>query len=97
MRIISRKALREFWEKHPDAEQSLRAWYTRVKRATWETPSDVKVAYRNASFVANDRVVFNIRGNRYRLIVGIDYQYSIIYIRFVGTHADYDRIDATTI
>jgi len=97
MRVISRKVLREFWEKHPDAEQPLRAWYANVKRATWKTPVDVKMAYRNASFVANDRVVFNIKGNHYRLVVAIDYQYGIIYIRFVGTHREYDEIDAVTI
>jgi mRNA interferase HigB len=97
MRIISRRTLREFWEKHPDAEQPLRAWYANAKRANWRTPADVKTAYRNASLVANNRVVFNIKGNRYRLVVAIDYQYSIIYIRFVGTHREYDKIDAATI
>jgi len=79
MRIISRRTLREFWEKHPDAEQPLRAWYANAKRANWRTPADVKTAYRNASLVANNRVVFNIKGKRYRLVVAIDYQYSIIY------------------
>jgi len=97
MRIISRKALREFWEKHPDAEQPLRAWYANVKRAAWKTPLDVKTAYRNASFLANNRVVFNIKGNRYRLVAAINYQYSVIYIRFVGTHQEYDKINAATI
>lgn len=97
MRVISRKVLREFWEKHSDAEQPLRAWYANVRRAAWKTPTDVKMAYRNASFVANDRVVFNIKGNHYRLVVAIDYQYGIIYIRFVGTHREYDEIDAVTI
>ena len=97
MRIISRKALREFWEKHPDSEQSLRAWYANVKRAAWKTPSDVKTVYRNASFLANNRVVFNIKGNRYRLVAAINYQYSVIYIRFVGTHQEYDKINAATI
>ena len=71
MRIISRKALREFWAKHADAEQSLKAWYTNVKRADWKTPSDVKDTYRNASFVENNRVVFNIKGNSYRLVAAI--------------------------
>ncbi len=97
MRIISRKALREFWEKHPDSEQSLRAWYVNVKRAAWKTPSDIKTAYRNASFLANNRVVFNIKGNRYRLVAAINYQYSVIYIRFVGTHQEYDKINAAKI
>ena len=97
MRIISRKTLREFWEKHPDAEQPFRAWYANVKRATWKSPADVKTGYRNISFVANNRVIFNIKGNRYRLVVAIDYEYSVVYIRFVGTHREYDKIDAATI
>lgn len=97
MRIISRKALRDFWAKHPDAEQPLRAWYTNVKRADWQTPADVKLDYRSASFVANNRVIFNIKGNRYRLVAAIKYQYSSVYIRFVGTHAEYDRVDVLTI
>ena len=97
MRIISRKALREFWERHPDAEQTLRAWYHDAKCATWKTPADIKDVYRNASFVGNNRVVFNIKGNHYRLVVAIQYQHGIIYIRFVGTHAEYDKIDVETI
>ena len=97
MRIISRRALREFWAKHPDTEQSLRAWYANVKRADWKTPSDVKATYQNASIVANNRVVFNIKGNSYRLVGAIDYQYSIVYIRFVGTHQAYNKINVTTI
>jgi mRNA interferase HigB len=97
MRIISRKALRDFWDRYPDAEQALRAWYANVKQAAWETPAEVKAAYRNASLVGNDRIVFNIKGNRYRLVAAIDYHYGVIYIRFVGTHLEYDRIDAATI
>ena len=97
MRVISRKALREFWEKQPDSQQPLRAWYANVKRATWKTSVDVKTAYRNASFVANNRVVFNIKGNHYRLVVAIDYKYSVIYIRFIGIHQEYDKIDVATI
>ncbi len=97
MRIISRRTLREFWVKHSDAERPLQAWYANVKRANWKTPSDVKAAYRNASFVENNRVVFNIKGNTYRLVVAINYQYGIIYIRFIGTHQEYDRINAATV
>ena len=97
MRIISRKTIREFWEKHPDAEQALEAWYHDAKRAVWKTPADIKNVYRNASFVGNNRVVFNIKGNQYRLVVAIQYQHGIIYIRFIGTHAEYDKIDAATI
>ena len=97
MRIISRKALREFWEWHPDTQQALQAWYADTKQATWRTPADIKRVYRNASIIANNRVVFNIKGNRYRLVVAINYEYGIVYVRFVGTHDEYDRIDAATI
>lgn len=97
MRIISRKKLREFWEQHPDARQPLQAWYADVKQARWKTPVDIKNVYRNASIVANNRVVFNIKGNTYRLVVAVQYQYGIVYIRFVGTHQAYDQIDVTTI
>ena len=97
MRIISRKTLRKFWERHPDTRQSLQAWYADVKHATWKAPTDIKTIYRNASFVANNRVVFNIKGNKYRLVVAIQYEYGIVYIRFIGSHQEYDRIDAGTI
>jgi mRNA interferase HigB len=97
MGIISRKALRNFWEQHPDARQSLQAWYADVRRANWNSPSDVKKIYRNASLVANNRVVFNIKGNKYRVIVAVHYKYGIVFIRFVGTHKEYDRVDAATV
>ncbi|MCI0694940.1 type II toxin-antitoxin system HigB family toxin [candidate division KSB1 bacterium] len=97
MRIVSRKTIRKFWEKHPDAEQALEAWYHDAKRAVWKTPADIKSIYRNASFVGNNRVVFNIKGNQYRLVVAIQYQHGIIYIRFIGTHAEYNRINVNTI
>ncbi|HDH04798.1 MAG TPA: type II toxin-antitoxin system HigB family toxin [Nitrospirae bacterium] len=97
MRVIARKTLREFWESHTDARQPLQAWYADVKHAVWKKPSDIKEVYRNASFIANNRVVFNIKGNKYRLVVVIQYEHSIVYIRFVGTHREYDRIDVATI
>jgi mRNA interferase HigB len=97
MRIIARKTVREFWKQHPDAELPLQAWYADTKQAIWKSPADIKTAYRNASFVANNRVVFNIKGNRYRLVAAIQYEYEIVYIRFIGTHQEYDRIDAATI
>jgi mRNA interferase HigB len=97
MRIISRKTLREFWERHPDARQPLQAWYADVKHAAWKTPADIKDTYRNASVVANNRVVFNIKGNKYRLVIAIQYEFGIVYIRFVGTHQEYAKIDVTTI
>jgi len=97
MRIISRKRLIEFWLIHPDAEQPLRAWFAEAKKASWQTPADVKTLYRNASVLPNNRAVFNIKGNDYRLVVAIDYRYGKIFIRFVGTHVEYNRIDAKSI
>ena len=97
MRIISRRALREFWEGHTDARQALQSWYSDVKQSDWSSPADVKRIYHNASIIANNRVVFNIKGNRYRVIVAVQYKFGIVYIRFVGTHDEYDKIDATTI
>lgn len=97
MRIIARKALKEFWRTHPDAEQPLRAWFKTAEAADWASPDDVKTAYATASILRNNRAFFNIGGNKYRLIVKINYHYRVIYIRFVGTHAEYDRIDANTV
>jgi mRNA interferase HigB len=97
MRIISRRTLREFWEKHPDAAVPLQTWYADVARADWKSPADIKAIYHNASIVANNRVVFNIKGNRYRLVVVVIYQHAVVYIRFVETHKEYERIDVTRI
>jgi len=97
MRIISRRILREFWEKHPDTAIPLQTWFHDVERATWNSPADIKMVYQNASIVAGNRVIFNIKGNRYRLVVVVIYQHGVVYIRFVGTYEEYDRIDATTI
>ena len=97
MRIIARRTLLEFWEKHRDAEQPLRAWYYDAKKADWRSPADIKRVYANASIVGENRVVFNIKGNRYRLVVANNYPHRISYIRFVGTHQEYDRIDVTTV
>lgn len=97
MRIVSRATLKEFWEQFSDAEQPLKAWYEEAKKADWCSPQDIKDKYLNASFVGNNRVVFNIHGNKYRLVVAINYKFSMCYIRFVGSHQDYDEIDAATI
>ena len=97
MRVISVKRLREFWEKHSDSEEALKAWYKEAKAAEWEKPADIKERYPSASFLAKSRVVFNIKGNHYRLVVVVRYEFGIVYIRFVGTHAEYDKIDAETI
>ena len=93
MRIIAKKTLREFWERHPAAKGSLLAWYREVEREDWAKPADVKAKYGTASIVDSERVVFNIKGNDYRLVVRIHYAYRIVYVRFVGTHADYDNVD----
>ncbi len=99
MRIISLAALRQFWEQpnYADSEQPLKAWYDEARHANWVTPQAIKNLYGNASFVGNNRVVFNIHGNKYRLIVAVKYKFSIVYIRFVGTHAQYDAVDAETV
>jgi mRNA interferase HigB len=95
--MISRRRLREFWEKHPDASVPLQAWFHDVERATWTGPADIKAVFRNASFLANNRVVLDIKGNRYRLIVVLVYRHGVVTIRFVDTQSEYDQIDATTI
>jgi mRNA interferase HigB len=97
LRVIAKKVLRDFWEVHPDSEQPLKAWYQEAAKAEWTTPNEIKTAYPSASFLAGNRVVFNIKGNHYRLIVKINYDYAMIWIRFIGTHAAYDKIDAKTI
>lgn len=97
MRVIALSRLRAFWDKHPDAEMPLRSWYAAAVRADWKTPADVKASYRNASFLANNRIVFNVKGNDYRLVVAAHYGRRIFFIRFVGTHREYDKIDASTV
>jgi mRNA interferase HigB len=97
LRVIARKTLRDFWEKHPDSEQQLKAWYQEAENAQWKGPHDIKKDYPSASILEDNRVVFNIRGNHYRLIARINYAYGMVWIRFVGTHAQYDKIDATKI
>ena len=94
MRVIAKRTLREFWELHPVAEEPLLAWYREVQKEDWDTPAKVKTKYRTASVIGDNRVVFNIKGNDYRLVVKINYPYRVIYIRFVGTHAEYDGINA---
>jgi mRNA interferase HigB len=100
MRIISKRTLREFWEKHPrgpEARTPLQVWYSTVEAKDWATPADVKGTYGDASILAGNRVVFNIAGNKFRLVVRINYPYRVVYVRFVGTHDQYDDIDAETI
>lgn len=97
MRVIALRRLRELWRKHPGAGLPLRSWYAEARRASWQTPAEVKAAYRNASMVANNRIVFNVKGNDYRLVVAVHYNRGLMFVRFVGTHQEYDSIDATTV
>lgn len=97
MRVIAKSTLEAFWTAHADAKQPLLAWHDEAVSAKWATPQDIKRLYASASFVGENRVVFNIKGNRYRLIVAVAYRYEAVYIKFVGTHAEYDRIDAATV
>lgn len=94
MRIIARGTLRDFWQLNPDAQEPLKAWYQEAKNAKWSSPHEIKKMYRSASVIGDNRVIFNIAGNKYRLIVKFNYEFGIGYIRFVGSHADYDKIDA---
>jgi mRNA interferase HigB len=100
MRVIAKRTLRQFWESAPqyaDAKGPLDAWYAEARKAQWRTPQDIKAQFRHASILKNQRVVFNIGGNKYRLIVAVDYQRQVVFIRFIGTHAQYDTIDAEVV
>jgi mRNA interferase HigB len=97
LRVIAKKTLRDFWEKHKDCEQQLMAWYQEAEKANWQNPNEIKKEYPSASIIGNNRVVFNIKGNNYRLIVKLNYEYKIVWIRFIGTHAAYDKINANEI
>ena len=97
MNVVTRKRLQLFWESHPTARAPLEAWYEHARAAEWRTPQDVKNDFGSADFLADNRVVFNIGGNTYRLVVRISYTFKQVLVKFVGTHSDYDDIDATTI
>ena len=98
MRIIAKRTLVQFWESgHGDAEQPLKAWHALAKAASWSHPKEIKAKFSSASFLANNMVVFNIGGNKYRLVVKVEYELNTVYIRFIGSHAEYDKIDASTI
>ena len=97
MRIISRQTLKEFWEKHRDVEAFLRQWLAQTHGLMWKSSMDIKRVHSTASFLSENRVVFNIKGNKYRLVAHVRYDLGRVYIRFVGTHAEYNRIDAATI
>jgi mRNA interferase HigB len=97
VRVIAKKILRDFWIKHNDCESQLKSWYYEANKANWKTPTAIKKEFPTASFLQDNRVVFNIKGNDYRLIVRINYDYGLIWIRFIGTHTQYDKINAKTI
>ena len=99
MQILSKKALRDYWENYqgagrPALEQALKSWYREVKRASWKNSGELKQKYRSASILKNGRVVFNICGNKFKLIVGVNYSVKVVYVKWVGTHTEYDDIDA---
>ncbi len=96
-RIFAKSTLREYWEKHPDTEQYLKTWFDTAMSSDWKTPNDVKQTYANASILKVGRIVFNIKGNSYRLIVKFNFEKQWAFIRFIGTHAEYDKIDSNTI
>ncbi|HWK60784.1 MAG TPA: type II toxin-antitoxin system HigB family toxin [Eoetvoesiella sp.] len=97
MRVIAVSTLRAFWEKYPDAEQPLKAWVDEAVKAQWGQPAEIKAHYRSASILKNRRVVFNIKGNDYRLVVAVAFKLGIVYVKFIGTHVEYDKIDAETV
>lgn len=94
MHVISRKTLSDYWAKVPETEQALKSWFAEAEKAEWKNPANIKEKYRSASILKNNRVVFNICGNKYRLIVRINYNSNTVFIRFVGTHSEYDKINA---
>jgi mRNA interferase HigB len=96
-RIFAKSTLREFWEKHPDSEQYLKTWYDTTMSSDWKTPNDVKQTYASASILQGSRIVFNIKGNTYRLVTKFNFEKQWIFIRFIGTHKEYDQIDANTL
>ena len=97
MRVIARRALRTFWEEHPEAEGPLRAWSKEVERADWTTPAQIRDRFPRASIVRDNRVVFDIGGNRFRLVAWVNYRQRAVYIKWLGTHSEYDRIDVETV
>lgn len=94
---IAISALRQFRQKHPDAEQPIKAWVDEANKANWTQPSGIKAHYRSASILKNQRIVFNIGGNKYRLIVAVTFRLGIVYVKFIGSHVEYGKIDAETV
>lgn len=97
MRVIAKKILRDFWESHADCEEQLKSWYLEVSKVEWKNPNEIKLDYPSVSILNSNRVVFNIKGNKYHLILKINYDYQMVWIRFIGTHSEYDKINANEI
>lgn len=97
MRVIAISTLKEFWEKHPDSEQALKEWYIKTERAQWESFNDMRKDSNSVDYVKNQRYVFNIKGNNYRLVAAMKFTPKLVYIRFIGTHQEYERIEASCI
>ena len=97
MRIIAINTLREYWMTHPDTQQPLSEWYVKVSRAHWKSFNDMRLDFNSVDYVGNQHYVFNIKGNNYRLIVAVKFTPELVYIRFVGTHQEYERIDVSNI
>ena len=97
MRVIAISTLREFWSNHPYSEQPLKEWYIKTCRASWSSLNDIRKDFNSVDYVGNQRYVFNIKGNNYRLVVAVKFTPKIVYIRFVGTHEEYDKTDVSTI
>jgi len=97
MNIISKRTIVQFYEKYPNSRTALEVWYADAKKAIWKSPNDIKDIYATASFVADNRIVFNIKGNDYRLVVHVDYPRKIVRVKFIGTHSQYDKINAVEI
>jgi mRNA interferase HigB len=97
VRVISKSTLRDFWMNHKDCEEPLKSWFNEAEQSNWTSSNEIKTDYPSASILQVNRVVFNIKGNSYRLIVKINYKVGVIWIRFIGTHSDYDKINAEKI
>lgn len=97
VQIIARRTLRQFWERHPKAETPLKVWHSLVAGAAWRNPAEVKAMFNSADFVADNRIIFDIGGNKYRIVARVSYTYQRVLVKFVGTHAEYDRIDPETV
>lgn len=97
MRVIAKKILREFWIKHPNSEQQLKAWFREAEKGNWSSPNHIKDQFPNVRIIPGNRVIFNIKGNEYRLVVKLNYNCGMMWIRFIGTHDEYDKINSTKV